>query len=60
MFFHEQRASRWLCFAVSSDFLGTVVFFGLWLLIKGGTDLLEVLGTEGQDIRRYPGARKFS
>jgi hypothetical protein len=30
---------------------------GLWLLIRGGTELLEVLGTEGQDIRRYPGAR---
>jgi hypothetical protein len=29
----------------------------LWLLIRGGTELLEVLGTEGQDIRRYPGAR---
>jgi hypothetical protein len=26
-------------------------------LIRGGTELLEVLGTEGQDIRRYPGAR---
>jgi hypothetical protein len=24
---------------------------------QGGTELLEVLGTEGQDIRRYPGAR---
>jgi hypothetical protein len=30
---------------------------GLWLLIRGGTELLEVLGMEGQDIRRYPGAR---
>ena len=29
----------------------------LWLLIRGGTELLEVLGTEGQDICRYPGAR---
>jgi hypothetical protein len=27
------------------------------VLIKGGTELLKVLGTEGQDIRRYPGAR---
>lgn len=27
------------------------------VLIKGGTELLEVLGTKGQDIRRYPGAR---
>jgi hypothetical protein len=26
-------------------------------LIRGGTDLLEVLGTEGQYIRRYTGAR---
>jgi hypothetical protein len=32
-------------------------FWALWLLIRGGTELLEVLGTEGQDIRRYPGAR---
>jgi hypothetical protein len=26
-------------------------------LIREGTELLKVLGTEGQDIRRYPGAR---
>jgi hypothetical protein len=27
---------------------------------QAGTELLEVLGSEGQDIRRYPGARSFS
>jgi hypothetical protein len=47
---------------MSRDFLRTFGLavhrvLGLWLLIRGGTELLEVLGTEGQDIRRYPGAR---
>jgi hypothetical protein len=27
---------------------------------QAGTELLEDLGSEGQDIRRYPGARSFS
>ena len=33
-----------------------------WLrpIDQAGTELLEVLGSEGQDIRRYPGARSFS
>jgi hypothetical protein len=57
VFCREQRASGRLCFAMSNDFLCTVVFCGLWLLIRGGTELLEVLGMEGQDIHRYPGAR---
>jgi hypothetical protein len=34
-------------------------FCGCDILITG-TGLLEVLGSEGQDIRRYPGARSFS
>jgi hypothetical protein len=35
-------------------------FLGCDILIRQATGLLEVLGSEGQDIRRYPGARLFS
>jgi hypothetical protein len=32
----------------------------LCLALTQWIELLEVLGSEGQDIRRYPGARSFS
>jgi hypothetical protein len=41
MFCHEQRASGRLCFAVSSEFLSTIVFRGLLDLL--GTQSLEVV-----------------
>ena len=34
-------------------------FFWLCHIDQAGTRLLEVLGSEDQDIRRYPGARSF-
>ena len=43
-------------FAMGRDFLRTfglavsTEFLTLWILIRGGTELLEVLRTEGQDI----------
>jgi hypothetical protein len=44
MFCREQRASGWLCFAMSNDFLCTVVFCGLLACCKQGPEfLVEIL-----------------
>jgi hypothetical protein len=54
VFCHEQRASRWLCFAVSSDFLGTVVFCGLLACCEKGVEfLVEILSREALGCWRF-------
>jgi hypothetical protein len=57
VFFYGQRAERGCEIGVLRLRHG---FFFCCDIDQAGTELLEVLGTEGQDIRRYPGARSFS